>query len=132
MTVAKNTIENGKPNRKRILVAPQVPSGPVRLRCIALRATCASAAVMVKGIQSVERASMEKGGKCRKACGQLNAAHRGEISYISVVIRGLDPPARPKPLRRGGGPRIHQSSKDSCEERWIAGSSPAMTALHPF
>ena len=48
---AKKTIENGNPNRKRILVAPQVPSGPVNERCIALRATCPSAAVMVKGIQ---------------------------------------------------------------------------------
>src|ERR1700704_6813318 len=53
VTTAKNTIENGNPNRKRILVAPQVPSGPVNCRCIALRATCASAAVIVKGIQSV-------------------------------------------------------------------------------
>ena len=52
-TTAKNTTENGKPNRKRILVAPQVPSGAVNCRCIALRATCPSAAVMVKGIQSV-------------------------------------------------------------------------------
>src|SRR2546421_3411398 len=52
-TMAKNTIENGKPNRKRILVAPQVPSGPVNCRCIALRATCPSAATIVKGIQSV-------------------------------------------------------------------------------
>src|SRR3954462_15525931 len=52
ITTVKNTIENGKPNRKRILVAPQVPSGPVSDRCIALRATCPSAAVMVKGIQS--------------------------------------------------------------------------------
>src|SRR5690242_21168964 len=51
-TAAKNTIENGKPNRKRILVAPQVPSGPVNCRCIALRATCPSAAVIVNGIQS--------------------------------------------------------------------------------
>src|ERR1700722_20196177 len=52
ITTPKKMIENGKPNRKRILVAPQVPSGPVRLRCIALRATCPSAAMMVKGIQS--------------------------------------------------------------------------------
>src|SRR5450432_2639817 len=52
ITTAKNTIENGKPNRKRILVAPQVPSGPVNERCIALRATWPSAAMMVKGIQS--------------------------------------------------------------------------------
>src|SRR5260221_13750559 len=52
ITTAKKITENGKPNRKRILVAPQVPSGPVSDRCIALRATCPSAAVMVKGIQS--------------------------------------------------------------------------------
>src|ERR1700730_17845229 len=51
-TTAKKAIENGKPNRKRILVAPQVPSGPVNDRCIALRATWPSAATMVKGIQS--------------------------------------------------------------------------------
>src|ERR1700682_1833092 len=58
-TTAKKISENGKPNRKRILVAPQVPSGPVNCRCIALRATCPSAAVMVKGIQSVAMLSME-------------------------------------------------------------------------
>ncbi len=57
-TTAKKIIENGKPNRKRILVAPQVPSGPVNCRCIALRATCPSAAVMVKGIQSVAMVNM--------------------------------------------------------------------------
>src|SRR6185295_5620315 len=51
-TSTKKMIENGKPNRKRILVAPQVPSGPVNERCIALRATWPSAAMMVKGIQS--------------------------------------------------------------------------------
>src|SRR5215468_661394 len=51
-TMMKKTIENGKPNRKRILVAPQVPSGFVSERCIALRATWPSAAMMVKGIQS--------------------------------------------------------------------------------
>jgi len=36
----------------------------------------------------------------------LSAAHRH-----SIVMRGLDPPAGPKPLRRGEGPRIHHSSK---------------------
>ena len=51
-------IENGKPNRKRILVAPQVPSGPVNDRCIALRATWPSAAMMVKGIQSEATVNM--------------------------------------------------------------------------
>jgi len=47
-TTAKNTSENGKPNRKRMLVAPQVPSGPVNCRCIALRATWPIAATTVK------------------------------------------------------------------------------------
>src|ERR1700750_3338250 len=61
MTTTKKMIENGKPNRKRILVAPQVPSGPVRLRCIALRATWPSAAMMVKGIQSAAVLIMREG-----------------------------------------------------------------------
>src|SRR5579864_5702386 len=51
-TTARNRIENGNPNKKRMLVAPQVPSGPVNCRCMALRATWAIAAVIVKGIQS--------------------------------------------------------------------------------
>src|SRR6516162_7716915 len=51
-TIEKNRSENGKQNRKRILVAPQAPRGTVNCRCIALRAPCASAAIMVKGIQS--------------------------------------------------------------------------------
>ncbi len=58
ITTAKKISENGKPNRKRILVAPQVPSGAVNCRCIALRATWPSAATMVKGIQSVAMPSM--------------------------------------------------------------------------
>ena len=33
----KNTSANGKPNRKRICVAPTVPSLPVSSRCMALR-----------------------------------------------------------------------------------------------
>ena len=45
-----------------MLVAPQVPSGPVSCRCIALRATCPSAAVMVKGIQSVAMLIMRGDG----------------------------------------------------------------------
>src|SRR6266566_1463217 len=64
ITTAKKISENGKPNRNRILVAPQVPSGPVNDRCIALRATWPSAAMMVKGIQSVVTESMgNTGGK---------------------------------------------------------------------
>ena len=64
----RNTSENGKPNRKRILVAPQVPSGRVSDRCIALRATCPSAAMMVKGIQSVAMVSM-----CGKITGRAES-----------------------------------------------------------
>src|ERR1700712_1394557 len=59
-STTKNTIENGKPNRKRILVAPQVPSGPANCRCIALRLACAAAAIMVKGSQSVTVVNMGK------------------------------------------------------------------------
>src|SRR5437660_6800535 len=71
-TMAKKAIENGKPNRKRILVAPQVPSGPVSERCIALRATWPSAATMVKGIQSEAMVNMGEvtGGKERHRAGQ--------------------------------------------------------------
>src|SRR5450631_3386382 len=58
ITTAKKISENGKPNRKRILVAPQVPSGAVNWRCIALRATWPRAATIVKGIQSVAMPSM--------------------------------------------------------------------------
>jgi hypothetical protein len=64
-----------------MLVAPQVPSGPVNDRCIALRATWPSAAMMVKGIQSEATESMENtGGKLahragRDASGQQNRRH---------------------------------------------------------
>jgi hypothetical protein len=51
MTMAKNRIENGKPNRKRTCVAPTVPSEAVSSRCIALRATWPSEARMTNGIQ---------------------------------------------------------------------------------
>src|SRR5438067_13013215 len=69
-TTAKKMIENGKPNRKRMLVAPQVPSGPVNDGCIALRATWPSGAMMVKVIQSEATESMgkywrEAGAPCR-------------------------------------------------------------------
>ena len=60
ITPTKNRIENGKPNRKRILVAPQVPSGPVSERCIALRATWPSAATSVNGIQSEAMAEHDR------------------------------------------------------------------------
>src|SRR5579859_2638895 len=44
-----------------------------------------------------------------------------------LVMPGLDPPAGPKPLRRGEGPGIHRSSIESLILGWMAGSSPAMT-----
>jgi hypothetical protein len=37
---------------------------------------------------------------------------------------GLDPPAGPKPLRRGEGPGIHAFLS---AKTWMAGTSPAMT-----
>src|SRR5882757_6015239 len=76
VTTAKNSIENGKPNRKRILVAPQVPSGPVSDRCIALRATWPSAAMMVKGIQSEAIVNMEIPAEgCRTVPGAARAVN---------------------------------------------------------
>src|SRR5437764_1314665 len=49
-------------------------------------------------------ARMQKLGclKFESECAHDPATH-------TAVIRGLDPPARPKPLRRGEGPRIHPS-----------------------
>jgi hypothetical protein len=38
---------------------------------------------------------------------------------------GLDPPAGPKPLRRGEGPGIHVFLAGT--KTWMAGTSPAMT-----
>jgi hypothetical protein len=46
-----------------MLVAPQVPSGPVSERCIALRATWPSEATTVKGIQSVAAENMRLSSK---------------------------------------------------------------------
>src|ERR1700681_4175816 len=76
--MAKKITENGKPNRKRILVAPQVPSGPVNCRCIALRVTCPSAATMVKGIQS--EAMLNMGG-----FGQPNEC-RGTVKGVTGAV----------------------------------------------
>jgi hypothetical protein len=56
-----------------MLVAPQVPSGPVNDRCIALRATCPSAATMVKGIQR-EAMDMRGLGYRRDAAGTVTGA----------------------------------------------------------
>src|ERR1700722_13900480 len=97
-TTTKKITENGKPNRKRILVAPQVPSGPVNWRCIALRATCPSAATTVKGIQSVAMPIMgggfgrlvENGGHRagRGLSGQLSGSHTGSSLSSSLRTQG--------------------------------------------
>jgi len=47
----------------------------------------------------------------------------------TAVMPGLDPPARPKPLRRGEGPGIHEPR--ARRSTWTAGTSPAMTAETP-
>src|SRR6478752_6440259 len=78
-TTTKKTIENGNPNRKRILVAPQVPSGPVSDRCIALRATWPSAATMVKGIQSEAMENIGvTGGRVPTVPGAMRAVNLGD------------------------------------------------------
>src|SRR6516162_6784540 len=79
-TIAKNRTENGNPNRKRILVAPQAPRGAVSCRCIALRATCASAAVMVKGIQSEAMVNISGGFE---GAGRLAATVKGAARQVN-------------------------------------------------
>src|SRR6266481_9650089 len=105
ITTAKKISENGKPNRKRILVAPQLPSGPVNCRCIALRATCPSAAVMVKGIQSVVMENMGSGMEGANGGNAENHRHRegrsprGQLDpgHDRIAVRSL------APLLRGEG-----------------------------
>src|SRR6476619_3101715 len=96
-TTTKKMIENGKPNRKRILVAPQVPSGTVNDRCIALRATWPSAAMMVKGIQSEVTVSMSEnvGGMDNRnhrdgqpARGQPSGLHAAPTPMSSLLSQG--------------------------------------------
>src|SRR5207247_10784025 len=102
ITTVKKINENGKPNRNRILVAPQVPSGPVNCRCIALRATCPSAATIVKGIQSVAMLIMWSGveglpgdvDSCRhreghSPRGQPKQRHdRNAVCSLAPLLRG--------------------------------------------
>src|SRR5690348_5592501 len=98
ITMPKKTSENGNPNRKRILVAPQVPSGPVKLRCIALRATCPSAAVMVKGIQSVTVLNME-----RRSVGDCECTHRAGHGACGQPAGLHEPHRRPCERMRSQG-----------------------------
>ena len=43
----------------------------------------------------------------------------------TAVMPGLDPPARPKPLRRGEGPASHVGVGGTA---WVPGTSPGMTS----
>src|SRR4051794_1076323 len=90
-TARKNTIENGKPNRKRMLVAPQVPSGPVSERCIALRTTCPSAAVMVKGIQSEAMVNMGVTGESVAAPCREAGVRSIRMVHDRIAVRSLAP-----------------------------------------
>src|SRR5215468_6196424 len=95
-TTARNSTEKGKPKRKRILVAPQVPSGFVNDRCIALRAVCANAAMMVKGIQRLVTVSMcgERSGGAepppqpagRGSAGQPHGRHGSDARTTNSVV----------------------------------------------
>ncbi|WP_042340258.1 hypothetical protein [Bradyrhizobium oligotrophicum] len=38
-----------------------------------------------------------------------------DIATTMVVMAGLDPSARPKPLRRGEGPAIHEQRRTPCD-----------------
>src|SRR5437588_8093016 len=95
--MAKKAIENGKPNRKRILVAPQAPSGPVNDRCIALRATWPRAAVMVKGIQSVAMENM-----CGDLVYRLKGAAPCRARFTRSTVRIACASARLSSLRKQG------------------------------
>ena len=60
-TPIRNITAKGKPNRKRTCVAPTVPSVAVSSRCMALRAVCAAAAMMVKTAQSISYSAVMRG-----------------------------------------------------------------------
>src|SRR6185312_15320145 len=72
-----------------MLVAPQVPSGPVSERCIALRATWPRAATMVKGIQSVATESMgDPAERAATVPGGANAVNRQDrMRLIQIQCR---------------------------------------------
>src|ERR1700722_6995380 len=114
-TTTKKITENGKPNRKRILVAPQVPSGPVNCRCIALRATCPSAAMMVKGIQSVAMLIM-CGDAVERAGNGGHRAGAGERGQPKRCMTGLQ--SAPSPRLRG------RDERSSLLEGWGEGLYP--------
>src|SRR3954447_11743818 len=112
ITTAKKMIENGKPNRKRILVAPQVPSGPVNDRCIALRATWPSAAMMVKGIQSEATVNMGiPAGKQRTVPGRTGAVNRNGVMTGLRHVPNLSSSRRtPGPIPRDLSMRAQSQS----------------------
>src|SRR5437868_7769139 len=102
MTTTKKITENGKPNRKRMLVAPQVPSGPVSERCIALRATWPSAAMMVKGIQSEATENMGDRLAGRSRCRAQPARSTGAVHDCDALCRESDRQSCGQSLVSGG------------------------------
>src|SRR4051794_35935784 len=68
-------------------------------------------AIARRGETRVFRSSGLRAGDLVWRAGEVVAQNSFVVRAIagtSFVIRGLDPPAGPKPLRRGEGPRIHQ------------------------
>ncbi|GEC47657.1 hypothetical protein BJA01nite_52990 [Bradyrhizobium japonicum] len=76
------------------MVAPQVPSGFVNDRCIALRATCPSAAMTVKGIQRLAMVSMRVGAVGGEAVANLPLAAR-QVNHAQIIGAMLTPRVPP-------------------------------------
>src|ERR1700756_113685 len=97
-----------------MFVAPQVPSGPVNCRCIALRATWPSAAMMVKGIQRLVTVSMG-GGRWEISAnvqGAARAVNRADVMGAMLALQTpLSSLRKQGPITPGdsfrGGPNPH-------------------------
>src|ERR1051326_3762622 len=91
-TAARNTSANGQPNRNRTWVAPTVPSRAVSSRCIALRAVCPAAAMIVNTAQSQLRSII---GNFAMVCGERGGGGstppRGRDHVVHVDIVGKLP-----------------------------------------
>src|ERR1051326_585530 len=90
-TAARNTSANGQPNRNRTWVAPMVPSRAVSSRCMALRAVCPAAAMMVNTAQSQLRSiignfAMVCGDKGRRlAAGSFPPRGGDHVVHVDIV-----------------------------------------------
>src|SRR5262249_42640526 len=122
-TKARNSSENGKPNRKRMLVAPQVPTFAVNERCIALRATWPAEATHVKGTQRAVMENMKRdwaGETPRHRAGRAPCGQQGvldsEIAGGTRIVSAYSMSSRrtpPMPLRQGSSEsRSHHLLRD--------------------